>query len=275
MHEVQADLLRRLAEVCRAHNLRYFAVFGTLLGAVRHGGFIPWDDDVDIAMPRKDYDRLLALGREVFTGDYCLQYPEMDSTSFYGGYAKLRNTAKGARPYDIRLRTGIPGVWIDIFPVDYVSEKEEERRKQEEAIRRLQLMKYCRSYRFNRFPLDGFDNRKLFGLYLKSKLMNGRRWMKLLNRAFTRVKGSRMVGILACYYGDRPNRNYFPEEWVEDVEMMPFEDFEIPVPKGYHGMLLARYGEDYRKLPPPSSRTGHSRVEFDLRRNAWEMNQNE
>ncbi|MBQ3939443.1 MAG: LicD family protein, partial [Clostridia bacterium] len=84
VHAVQLRLLKEFDRVCRENGLQYFAVHGTLLGAVRHEGFIPWDDDIDVAMPREDYDRFAALAPKALKTGFFFQTPENDPTCFYG-----------------------------------------------------------------------------------------------------------------------------------------------------------------------------------------------
>ena len=89
LQEVEFQLLKTFVEFCEKHNLKYFLVGGSALGAVRHQGFIPWDDDVDVALPREDYDRFIELGKKEFTGDVFLQTYETDPNYPYN-FAKYK-----------------------------------------------------------------------------------------------------------------------------------------------------------------------------------------
>ena len=88
---IQLDLLNKLLEVCQKHDIKVFAFAGTLLGAVRHKGFIPWDDDVDVCMERKEYERFLEVCNDEFPHPYFLQTALTDKRHFCG-YARLRNS---------------------------------------------------------------------------------------------------------------------------------------------------------------------------------------
>ena len=115
---IELDMLMEFMRVCEKHGLKYYIVFGTLLGTIRHNGFIPWDDDIDVCMPRDDYERFLKLADE-FEAPVFLQIPETDPGYFYS-HPKLRNSNTTGFS-DIRGCFGFnSGLWIDIFPLDKV-----------------------------------------------------------------------------------------------------------------------------------------------------------
>lgn len=125
---VELDLLAELDKMCRNYNLRYCVAAGTLLGAIRHRGFIPWDDDIDIYMLRKDYDQLMILANQ-FTFPYFLQSTYTEK-KLYRPHAQLRNSNTTGYIDEDKYRDINKGIFIDIFPLDGVSELEEENRKQ-------------------------------------------------------------------------------------------------------------------------------------------------
>ena len=113
---IEIDLLLKFSEVCRRHNLHWFLMFGSLLGAVRHQGFIPWDDDLDVAMPRSDYEKFLSLNSE-FTFPYFLQTPYTDEGYFYS-FAKIRNSNTSMIAAKFINQGHNQGIAIDVFPLD-------------------------------------------------------------------------------------------------------------------------------------------------------------
>lgn len=145
MKEVQAielDLLRRFLEYCQANNLRCWAEGGTLLGAVRHKGFIPWDDDVDLMMPREDYDRMCqTIGNKGIEAPYFLQtaYSDVD---YHRGHAQFRRSDTTAiRPSDC-FQPFNQGIFIDIFPLEAVPDDQEAlHRAYRSALKTLKFLK--------------------------------------------------------------------------------------------------------------------------------------
>ena len=119
---VELDLAQELLRVCRKHNLKIFADFGTLLGAVRHKGFIPWDDDMDFSMFREDYEKLCSIAPDEFKQPYFFQYSN-SGKEFVNGHAKLRNSlTTGIVKNELGRNLGYnQGIFIDIFPLDNVS----------------------------------------------------------------------------------------------------------------------------------------------------------
>ena len=119
-------MLKNFVDICEKNDLAYCAIYGTLLGAIRHKGFVPWDDDVDLAMPREDYDKLLEMAPKLIKQPFYLLTPENDTENFYGGYSKLiRVASEGVEEINSSL---------DIFPLDTVPEGEQDRKKQRKWI---------------------------------------------------------------------------------------------------------------------------------------------
>ena len=120
LQQIDSDLLKEYIDFCEKHNLTYFLMAGTLLGAIRHKGFIPWDDDIDVAMPREDYDRFCELAAKEFTGDIFFQSYKTDKHFPYV-FSKLRNTNTTFIEAVYKHVDMNHGVYIDIFPIDGIS----------------------------------------------------------------------------------------------------------------------------------------------------------
>ena len=263
IHACQLDLLKTFDKVCREKGLRYMAVHGTLLGAVRHGGFIPWDDDLDLAMPREDYDKLASLGTEVFGRPYFLQTTLNDPGTFNGGYMRLRDDRTTAVEQKDRWKNAHLGIWIDILPLDACPEDEEGLARRQKKIRYAQRLLYAKTYKLDRVPILDTGGIRISWYYLARQLYSRERLAEKLERACRSDEMSSRCGILACYYGRKPNRNVYDAAEAADLVELPFEDTVIPVPRAYDKWLAARYGQDYMTWPAPADRYRHGTVWFD------------
>ena len=262
VHSVQLAMLKEFDRICRQNGLRYFAVHGTLLGAVRHGGFIPWDDDVDVAMLREDYERFAALAQAELPETYFFQTPENDPCCFYGGYGKLRDERTAAlEPQN----TGKPcnqGIWIDVFPLDPCPATPAARSRLQKRIAFFQRLLLAKSYHIrDGVLLDVYDTRISF-YYLLRKLIPRKRLLKRLNQLCTSCRSKESRAILACYYGKTENRNIYTASDLENAIDIPFEDMRISVSANYEKWLVNRYGEHYMTWPPEEKRIPHHTAEF-------------
>ena len=265
VHKIQLELLKELDRVCKEHRLRYMAIHGTLLGAVRHHGFIPWDDDVDIAMPREDYDRLLTLGNPALSEGFFIQTPRNNYGCFYGGYSKLRRHGTAAiepQHKDKSWHNCHQGIWIDIFPIDFCPEDKEEQKKLQHRLNVLQRIIYAKAYEPEQFVPKDVKGKQKGLYYLLSKCTRRRDLLRMIDGICRGNEESSLCGILACYYGEKDNKNIWSASAVTDVKEMPFEDMTLPVPVGWDEILHNRYGENYLSLPPMSKRYRHSDVVF-------------
>lgn len=117
---MEIDMVKQFVSVCEKHHLTYHIMGGTLLGAVRHKGFIPWDNDIDLAMPRKDFNRLLEIGPGVFEKPLFFQTPVTEESRFFATYVKIRDergTAASREDYDLGINCGM---FIDVFCLDEI-----------------------------------------------------------------------------------------------------------------------------------------------------------
>ena len=259
VHSVQLALLSELDRVCRELGLRYYAIHGTLLGAVRHKGFIPWDDDLDLAMKREDYEIFLEKAPEILEERCFLQTEDSDRACYFGGYAKLRDSSTTAMTWPELIHPCNQGIWLDIFPLDRCSGEEAERSSEQKRISFLQKI-----LSFKYYPEgDGIPGRmsrsEKFRFRLLSKMVPGRLLRAELKKIYrNRPEDSEKRTILSCIYGNMPNRNLFEDDWFAEPMYLSFEDRKIPVPGEVRRILSDRYGSDYMTLPPAAKRKpGH------------------
>ncbi len=245
---VQMDCLAEFDRVCKEHYLRYFAHAGTLLGAVRHQGFIPWDDDIDVIMLREEYEKLANLGQEAFREGYFLQSSYNDK--IVRGFMRVRKdgtTCLGDSCYGHKYHRGI---WLDIFVLDALPE----------SPRRLKFWKNRVNLDFHliAFPVMRSWHKimaepplKRIPFALMKPVLDLLLWLKGgKNNAFAKYEAlcRKYENTDTPYIGDiaflASKKKIFRDkkENYRDVVMLPFENMMLPCPVGYDDILRIQYG---------------------------------
>lgn len=263
--DVEKDLLRYFIRICEENNLRYFLIYGSLLGTVRHRGMIPWDDDIDVAMPREDYNKLLRIEQKVIRFPYYLQTPEKDKEMFYGGYAKLRNSLTTAIQQDDWGHLGNSGIWMDVFPVDRYDENRFRRNRQLKRVRVLQRLIFAKTYQKEYKGKEFRDvSARKWKFYRIAARCIKRKWLcRRLDLELQRGNQykSGYVAILARYL--KPDAyKFWRAEWSEETERVSYEDMQVWIPRGYDPILQMLYGKKYMEIPPEEKRISHHHVFF-------------
>jgi lipopolysaccharide cholinephosphotransferase len=271
LHRVLLDMLRDVISVCKEYNFCYMLVYGSALGAVRHGGFIPWDDDLDIGILRKDYIPFLEKFREVLPDKYKIEYPERNIKSS-SIFAKIY--LKGTRYVEI-FSLSCPfqkGVFLDIFPIENMPNN---------IIKHkiyglfFDIILYIsNSVRFYEYPNPEFKKYMSYSRYSRCfysmRLMLGflfsffshAKWYYLYNKWISCLPESNFCGMPITV------RRHFLRSRLPRKTFIPttigfFEGIEIYLPCDYHGYLKSTYG-NYMKIPDIHERERHPVVEFDL-----------
>lgn len=248
---VQVDLLRELKRVCDGNGLRLFLTYGSLLGAVRDGGRIDGDDDIDVALMREDYDALVRLAPS-FRAPYFLQDNYSDDC-FYGGYMKLRNSETTAIVPQNWYVDCNEGICIDIFPVDRCFGSELRERRKLRRIRTLQRLLFAKSYgffaRFRDMPLPVWKAYKYAG-----KPFSRRKLLEELDDAFRSHDGRGGRLCIYTHYGKAGAAVYMDAASFKEVVTVPYEGMDFSAPKGLKDVLEGFYGPDC--LRPADRREG-------------------
>lgn len=264
---VELDLLAEFQRVCKKYNIPYFASGGTLLGAVRHKGFIPWDDDLDIEMFREDYVKLCEVGPKEFKKPYVFQNEYTESGSLRG-FSKLRNSQTTAiyRHEKHSCFDGYDkGIFIDIFPLDSIldnSEMQEKKKKKSDRWCRAYLS--CIDIYFNRRESkDSFIGKTK--VLLRPILYFPCKWSKTwMHRKYEEVcamgneSPTEKVAIY-CIFNQRTIHHRID---YEDSVMMDFEFMKIPVPIQFDHWLTNAFG-DWHKFVKGGSLHGEHTLIFD------------
>ena len=240
--EVQIDLLKKLLQVCGENKLKVYPMYGTLLGIIRDGGMIAGDDDIDVAMPRQDYDRLMQL-TDKFDGKYFLQTPYSEDC-FYGGYTKLRNRETTAIHPQNEWVDVCEGIGIDIFPMDRSYRDKDREEKKCRKIQIWQRLLYAKSYGYFRQFKDMPLLRWKFYKYL-GKLIDREKMLMKLNCLM--MQGDENADNLAiyCHYGinsENATRYLTASAFRKTIPLM-YEGVQMQVPTEWDQLLRGLYGE--------------------------------
>lgn len=255
--KVSLEILKEIARICEEKNLRYVLIYGTLLGAIRHKGFIPWDDDVDIMMPRPDYENLLKYleqrkedyeNLEIFNNISCSEYPYMITRISDSRYIIDTENEKS---YGL-------GIFIDIYPFDGIGDNKIE--SLSFGLKGDILSSLCYQSTREKFSFKNTSSsfKAIFKLpaYLYAKIMGKKYFQKKLSKLANNKNYDdyKYVGCIVWLSGGM--RDIFEKEWFDKTLLLPFEDYKFRVPKNYEKVLEHIYG-DYMKLPPIDQQIGH------------------
>lgn len=252
LKEVQLRILDEVDAFCKEHGIRYWLCYGTLIGAARHQGFIPWDDDVDICMSRPDYEKFCRLFPKSGSR-YSVRNLSMDKKFYALPFGKVSDPDSVLKEMEAASIAGM-GVNIDIFPLDGLGNDQKKAEATIEKCRGLMQQMYLCGRK--RSPKGGLRTRLRNGVLFAVQKLNLKmipyRKMKRLGEE-NPYEDSKYVGVLVGTYG---KGEVLERAWFEETVMMPFEKGEYPVPAGYDAVLRSIYG-DYMQLPPKEKQVTH------------------
>lgn len=249
------DILIEIDRICKKNNIPYWLDAGTLLGAVRHKGFIPWDDDIDICMCRVDYLRFLDVcDKELSSGYFCQtsksdpEYPKRTIP------CKIRkNNTVICEAEDVFYGTSEldfhKGLFVDVFPMDFYSDKNKIRKFE----RLFSIVYYLKNSSI-------FVNHKSILRMFLSKFFIMTPWTLIENIKNKLIKKNNNRNNKYIGYGiEIPNCDYFHEKSnIFPLSTISFEGFEFSAPKNINNYLFVLYGDNYMELPPTDKRRNHT-----------------
>ncbi len=248
LQRLELEILIEVDKFCKKNKIKYYLSEGTLLGAVRHKGFIPWDDDIDIMMPREDYEKFLELSLKKFNKNYKIQFIETEP-NYWVIAAKVR-MLKNNDYYqkDVLKITSNAGVYIDVFPLDYLPEIYSKNIAINfKIIRLLRRMLWLKT---------GFSKKKtLRNRFLKffANFISVKKYHELIKKRMTKYNDGphKYIVNYGSYYP--LSKLVMPKNVYGDGKIFEFEGKKFPVPDDYDYVLTNIYG-DYMKLPPKNER---------------------
>lgn len=252
-------------DFCNKNNIKYFLGGGTLLGAVRHHGFIPWDDDIDVNMLREDYDRFVYLFSLCHNDEY--ELINIDTPKYYLPFAKLSH--KNSTIVESSGLSCVYGVYLDIFILDYTNDSNAvfARKKQIHDWLTEKFVICSIERRFSDI-LQVLRRGEVLKTLWYSMQATMFKWCRpFLKYSLKKYESSLSSGkAVVCYTGGYRSKEYFSPELFSDVVNGKFEGYVVNLPIGYHEYLHRLYG-DYMQLPPEEKRQSHhSHYYFNLDR---------
>lgn len=252
------EIFNYFIELCKENNIRYYTCCGTTLGSVRHHNFIPWDDDIDVLVPRDDYERLLFLLSNADLGKYELVTP-YNTKNYYLSFAKL--CIKNSTIIEHKNVPQEIGLYIDIFPLDSCSDDYYTYMKDQKQYELLRNKLFIASSKFDLRSILGFVYRRdLYNLaQIFYSTINSKKYrfktlyqMKKLFEKYPFGSTLHVTSYASFWVG----KEYHDLDWFEEGSYGIFADINVVNPKEFDKYLTQLYG-DYMKLPPVEKRVSH------------------
>lgn len=267
VQEVILDIFKVTADICERHQIPYFAIGGTCLGAVRHKGFIPWDDDLDIAIPIQYFDKFWKIAEKELPPEYqtytCKKVKTYDKI-----FGKIHNVETAyIEKKEVGLQKAYKGIFIDIMPISAIPDDPKEREEFYVNVRKYKELNFIR-----RFPFRAMRSKRW-----KRSLRRKLKWILmrpfvLISRYdhYSKIWFDLLSGYpfgstaLTGYTWSKNIRKYtFPAEFFDSMVDLPFEDTTIRCPARYDEYLTAQFG-NYMELPPEEKRVSHHTETVDV-----------
>lgn len=262
IHELELRIACEIKRICEKNDIRYFLTAGTLLGAVRHGGFIPWDDDMDIGMLREDFNRFVEACKTELGEEYFLQTWDTDPDYPYS-FAKIRLNGTHLEEGFSKKGNSHNGLFVDIFPFDNAPNDDKLRKRQGRKYFFYKRLLWIKKGYGTNMMKESFRQRLRYCLF------------KFVSLFFSYEKGKAKFHSIQTKYNDALtdkvvtdgsysyNKECIVRKWVDNLEQIKFEDTSFLSYSDKEDYLTYFYG-DYMKLPPEEKRNRHQRGKVDF-----------
>ncbi|MBQ8610315.1 MAG: LicD family protein [Oscillospiraceae bacterium] len=266
LKSAELEMLQAFIEVCEKLELNYYLLGGTLLGAVRHQGFIPWDDDIDVGMLRKDYEKFVREGQKYLPEHIFLQHYNTDP-AYPMNFVKLRNSRTAFIETSVRKLKMNHGVFLDVFPLDRCETAE--KRKWFERMNAICRMRIAMVFDLKR---DVSLRGKVSGVVLKLLFPRVSSAVKLREKLHCSMPDGPLVANFCGAWGVK---EIVPATWYGQPRELYFEGMRVKAPAEYEKWLTQVYG-DYMQLPPEEKRVTHHYTEvIDMEHSYFDYVKNE
>lgn len=262
LHKTILLIAKEIDRICKLNHIQYSLCEGSLLGAVRHKGYIPWDDDMDILMLRPEYDKFVEACKNDLDSKFELLTTDMDPNYFYGfGKVILKDTI--AVQKSLEKTKYKKGIFVDIFPFDNIPNEKKLRNRQEKTNYLLMKMLARKA----KVEIEDKKNiKKRMGFFLVDLIVpfiSSEYLIKELNTNMTRYRNicTEYVCNIGGYWGY--SKGTMKRKYFDEYIYVPFENIELPIIKSYDPYLKQMYG-DYMELPPAEKRHSHSFKKLDF-----------
>ena len=259
IQSVNLNIMKDIHAFCVEHGIRYSLAYGSLIGAVRHKGFIPWDDDIDIMMPRPDFEKF----SDTFTSKNGYVLSSVYDGDTFVNYTRVYNNLETLVISPAKAGKKEVGIWVDVYPIDGISDDETISRKQFVEIRKYTRQVMTMRFIFRKLVSGHFATKSKAAIkwvyYRLAKRGNLRKWHnKILDLCKEVPYGNTSrCSSLVCMEANRDDRQeIFPLASFQNYQLVPFETEQFYIVSDYDTILKIIFG-DYMKLPPPEKRVSH------------------
>ena len=265
LFSVLLDLLEFFQDFCKKNNLKCFAVGGTLLGAIRHDGFIPWDDDIDVGMLRKDYDKLLELIKDQeLPVPYKFLTPETD-LGYGKGFIRLTNENTTAISANSCIHNFNHGMFIDVFPLDAIPDNKLQLFIYKKRMEVLTILRGVAGSFFSNVGTGGTSLKSKVFYYMmyplfKCRIVTTAKIFRRMNKVASKYENSNTTRIGQSTFWAEEKFFFYREDYERGIVPHKFESIYIDIPAGFDRVLRVQYG-DYKT--PVKMQSYHGDTIFD------------
>ena len=264
LHQNLLEILEFTKNICNENNLQYYIAYGTALGAYRHKGFIPWDDDIDIVLPRKDYEKLKIILTNNDNKKYSIQ-DENSEDNYFLTFFKIKKTGTIFKEGYVDKEYKNNGIYIDVFPLEYVKDMNKWTFKLKAFIIKslIHILRFrgCKKY---------YKHIKPYYIYLLDIIFstlwlpNNRKTIEITKRLMTSNGNEEEFNYFAMHNGTSPVGWCITKDIYGKGKKIRFEGKEFLAPQKIEEYLKLNYGENFMDLPPENKRHTHDPIEISF-----------